>query len=356
MIFICIPVHLDAVRVPNLLPLRSAAEAIQAQLKPGQMIVVSSAIAAGSTQTLIRPLLEHGGLSAATDFDLAYVATREDAGRLDYSLTNTPLVIGGVSQQAIERGMRLLSGLGVRVHLAPSPDVAEMSKLLESAFRSVNIALINEMALLCERLGIDIWEVINAAQSKPFGYMPFTPGPGVGGQHIPVHTELLAFKAREYDLHLPLLETATHINLGMPVHAIDLMERALSKAHLALQGAKIIVVGVAYKRDVEDIHDSPGKRIIELLIKHGAQVSYNDPYVSRLEVGGTAVMPEKRSLVSITLDESILELSHGVIIVTGHHAVDYANIVRHSRAVVDCCNATGGLATATGKVIRLGAG
>ncbi len=340
--------------MPNLQPLCKAAEAIQAQLKPGQMVILSSAIGAGSTQTLLRPILEHGGLSATTDFDLAYLATRDDAGKLDFSYVNLPLVLGGVTQQAIERGMRLLSSLGARVHLAASPDIAEMSKLLESAFRAVNIALINEMALLCERLGIDIWEVINAAKTKPFGFMPFAPGPGVGGQHIPVHTELLTHKAREYDLHLPLIEIATHINLGMPLHAIDLLERTLSQKHLALHGAKIIVVGVAYKRDVEDTHDAPGKRIIELLIKRGAQVSYNDPYVSRLEVGGNAVLAEKRNLVSITLNESLLELCHGVLIVTGHHAVDYATIIRHAPIVVDCCNATEGLRGKASNVQRLG--
>ncbi len=353
-VFICVPVQLDKADVPNLQPLREAAEAIQAQLKPGQMIVLSSAIAAGSTQRWLRPILERGGLSAIADFDLAYVATREDAGRLDYAITNTPLVIGGVTQQASERGMRLLSGLGARVHLAPSPDVAEMSKLLESVFRTVNIALINEMALLCERLGLDIWEVINAAKSKSFGFMPFTPGPGVGGQHLPVHTELLTHTAREVDLHLPLIETATHINLGMPFHAVDLLERALSRIHLALQGAKIIVVGAAYKRDVEDTQDAPGKRIIELLIKRGAEVSYNDPYVSRLEVGGNAVLAEKRNLVSVNLNESILELSHGVIIVAGHHAVDYTTLIRYARVVVDCCNATEGLRGKATHVLRLG--
>ncbi len=354
-ILLCVPITLDAARIPNRQALERAIESIQTQLKPGQM-VVSCSDGIGETQDLIRVCLERSGLSATVDFDLIYMSPRIDPGRLDFTIANTPLVIGGVTQRAIERGMRLVNGLGVSVHPISSPSSAEMSKLLEGAFRAVNIALVNELAPLCERMGLDIWEIINAATGKPFGFMPFSPGAGVGGQFIPVQTELLAAKAREHNLHLPLIETAVHINLSMASHAVHLLEHALSQVHVALRGAKVIVVGVAYKRDTEDIHDAPARRIIEMLIKQGAQVSYHDPYVPRLEIGGTATLAKKRSLVSVALDESTLELTHGVIIVTGHHAVDYANLVRHARAVVDCVNATEGVKTKGATIIRLGVG
>lgn len=355
-IFICVPTPYDAMRAPDLSYIVSAAESIEPRLNAGQMIVLQSTTFPGTTEEVVQPILERSGLKAGVDFDLAFSPERIDPGRSDFTVTSTPKVVGGITQHATERAAELLGALGSPVHQVSSPKTAEMTKLLENIFRSVNIAMVNELARLCERMGIDVWEVIDAAKTKPFGFMPFTPGAGVGGHCIGVDPYYLSWKAREYDFYTRFIELAAEVNQSMPFHVVELAEQALGLNGSALKGANIIILGVAFKRDVDDARNSPAERVMELLLSRGAQVSYHDPYVARFYVGGDVFHREKVSLISQPITEKALNTADCVIIVTGHHAIDYSFIVRNARAVVDCCNATAGVEGDLSRVIRLGDG
>jgi UDP-N-acetyl-D-glucosamine dehydrogenase len=355
-IFICVPTPYDAMRAPDLSFIVNAAEAIQPRLCEGQMVVLQSTTFPGTTEEVVQPILERSGLKAGRDFDLAFSPERIDPGRHDFVVTNTPKVVGGTTQRATERAAELLSALGSPVHPVSSPRTAEMTKLLENIFRSVNIAMVNELARLSERMGIDIWEVIDAARTKPFGFMPFTPGAGVGGHCIGVDPYYLSWKAREYDFYTRFIELAAEVNQSMPFHVVDLAEQALSQNGCALKDANVIVLGVAFKRDVDDARNSPAERVIELLLKHGAHVTYHDPYVSRFNVGGDVFRREKLSFVSQPLTEAALKAADCAIIVTGHKTIDYSFVAHNARAVVDCCNATSGVDGSLPNVIRLGDG
>ncbi|MCL5994645.1 MAG: nucleotide sugar dehydrogenase [Chloroflexi bacterium] len=355
-IFICVPTPYDAMRAPDLCYIVSAAEGIQPRLSAGQLVILQSTTFPGTTEEIVQPILERSGLKAGIDFDLAFSPERIDPGRRDFTVTNTPKVVGGITQRATERAAEMLGALGSPVHLVSSPKAAEMTKLLENIFRSVNIALVNELARLSERMGIDIWEVINAAKTKPFGYMPFMPGAGVGGHCIGVDPYYLSWKAREYDFYTRFIELAAEVNQSMPFHVVDLTERALSENNCALRGARVLVLGVAFKRDVDDPRNSPAERVIELLLNRGATVTYHDPYVSRFHLGGDVFHREKLDMISQPLTEASVKSADCVIIVTGHRAIDYTFIVRNARAVVDSCNATDGIAGDTSRVIRLGNG
>jgi UDP-N-acetyl-D-glucosamine dehydrogenase len=230
-----------------------------------------------------------------------------------------------------------------------------MSKLLENIFRSVNIALVNELARLAERMGIDFWEVIEAAKTKPFGFMPFYPGPGVGGHCIPVDPYYLSWKARAYDFYTKFIELAAEVNQAMPYHVVDLVGQGLSRQGRPLSGAKILVLGVAFKPDVDDARNSPAERIIELLLARGAQVNYHDPFVPTFAVGGDVFRPQPLTLNSVPLTEAALENSDCVVVVTGHRSLDYAWVVRHASLVIDSCNASGGGLEHARRVLRLGA-
>jgi UDP-N-acetyl-D-glucosamine dehydrogenase len=325
-------------------------------MRAGQLIILQSTTHPGTTQEIVQPILERSGLKAGVDFDLAFSPERIDPGRSDYTFMNTPKVVGGLTQEATDRAAQLLMAIGAPVHRVSSPKAAEMTKLLENIFRSVNIALVNELALLCERMGIDMWEVINAAKTKPFGYMPFTPSAGVGGHCIGVDPYYLSWKAREFDFYTKFIELAAEVNQGMPFHVVDLAERAMSHNHTPMRDAKVIVVGVAFKRDVDDARNSPAERVIELLLKRGADASYHDPYVSRFHIGGDVWHKEPATLVSQPLNEQRLQDADCVIICTGHRSVDYGFLVRHAKAVVDTCNATEGVREGKEKVVRLGVG
>jgi UDP-N-acetyl-D-glucosamine dehydrogenase len=229
-----------------------------------------------------------------------------------------------------------------------------MSKLLENIFRSVNIALVNELALLSERMGIDIWEVIEAAKTKPFGFMPFYPGPGVGGHCIPVDPYYLSWKAREYDFYTKFIELAAEVNQTMPYHVVDLVAQALGEEGKSLAGAQVLILGVAFKRDIDDARNSPAERIIELLLRRGAQVSYNDPYVPRYRVGRDVFFPDERWLESVDLTPDALTTADCVVIVAGHEVTDYAQVVNQARLVVDAVNITTGL-SGPARVVRVGA-
>ncbi|MCS7324380.1 MAG: nucleotide sugar dehydrogenase [Anaerolineae bacterium] len=354
-VFICVPTPYDAMRAPDLRYVVAAAEGIQPRLQRGQLVVLQSTTYPGTTEEVVLPILERSGLKAGADFDLAFSPERIDPGRRDWTVKNTPKVVGGLTPQATARAAALLGALGAPVHMVSSPRAAEMTKLLENIFRSVNIALVNELALLSERMGIDIWEVIRAASTKPFGFMPFTPGPGVGGHCIGVDPYYLSWKAREFDFYTKFIELAAEVNQSMPFHVVELTERALAQVHVPMRDARILVLGVAFKRDIDDARNSPAERVIELLLKRGATVRYHDPYVPCFRVGGDAFMRQPIELYSQPLTESLVRESDCVVIVTGHRVVDYAFVVRNARAVVDCMNATEGVAGDKRHVIRLGA-
>jgi UDP-N-acetyl-D-glucosamine dehydrogenase len=353
--FICVQTPFDAMRAPDLSYIRQVAESIQPRLQRNQLVILQSTTFPGTTQEVVQPILERSGLKAGVDFDLVFCPERIDPGRSDWTVNNTPKVVGGVTNDGAQRAATLLSALGAPVHVVSSPKAAEMAKLLENIFRSVNIALVNELALLSERMDIDIWEVIAAARTKPFGFMPFTPGAGVGGHCIGVDPYYLSWKAREYDFYTKFVELAAEMNQSMPYHVVDLIEQALGRQHIAVRDAEILVLGVAFKRDVDDARNSPAGRVIELLLQRGARVNYHDPYVPRFEVGGNVFHPRRVTLLSRPLSVAQLGKTQCAVIVTGHRAVDYGHVVRTVPSVVDCCNATSGVDQRS-SVVRLGTG
>ncbi|MFN2245237.1 MAG: nucleotide sugar dehydrogenase [Anaerolineae bacterium] len=353
-IFICVPTPFDAMKAPDLAFIEQSARGIAARLQPGQLIVLQSTTYPGTTEEFVLPILEESGLKAGEDFYLAFSPERINPGDRQYSVENTPKVVGGLTAHCTELGRLLLVQLFPHVHVVSSPRAAEMSKLLENIFRSVNIALVNELALLSERMGIDMWEVIEAAKTKPFGFMPFYPGPGVGGHCIPVDPYYLSWKAREYDFYTKFIELAAEVNQTMPYHVVDLVAQALSQAGKPLGGARVLVLGVAFKRDTDDARNSPAERVIELLLKRGAQVEYSDPYVPRYRVGCDVFYPAERWLESVELTDQALAAVDCVIIVAGHQAVDYAQVVRQAALIVDTVNATSGL-HGPSHIVRVGA-
>jgi UDP-N-acetyl-D-glucosamine dehydrogenase len=353
-IFICVPTPFDAMKAPDLTYIKQAAQGIARRLRRGQLVILQSTTYPGTTEEFVLPILEESGLKAGKDFHLAFSPERINPGDRQFTVENTPKVVGGLTPYCTELARRLLVQLFAHVHVVSSLRTAEMSKLLENIFRSVNIALVNELALLSERMGMDIWEVIEAAKTKPFGYMPFYPGPGVGGHCIPVDPYYLSWKAREYDFYTKFIELAAEVNQTMPHHTVDLIAQALSQAGKPLDGAKVLILGVAFKRDIDDARNSPAERIIELLLKREAQVSYSDPYVPRYRVGRDVFYPEERWLQSVELTDEALEDADCVVIIAGHQAIDYARVMRRAHLVVDTVNATRGL-VGSAQVVRVGA-
>ena len=354
-IFICVPTPFDAMKAPDLIYVKQAAQGIAPRLRAGQMVILQSTTYPGTTEEFVRPILEEGsGLTAGQDFYLAFSPERIDPGNKQFTVENTPKVVGGLTPQCTELARALLARLFAHVHVVSSPRAAEMSKLLENIYRSVNIALVNELALLAERMGIDLWEVIEAAKTKPFGFMPFYPSAGVGGHCIPVDPYYLSWKARQYDFYTKFIELAAEVNQAMPYHTVDLATQALSREGKPLHGAQILILGVAFKPNIDDARNSPAERVIELLLTRGAEVSYHDPYVPGYRVGRDVFYPEERRLESMPLTAEALAAADCVIIVTGHKAVDYALVVQHARLVLDTCNATRGL-DGPARVVRIGA-
>ena len=354
--FICVPTPFDAMRAPDLSYIVAAAEGIALTLQRGQMVVLQSTTFPGTTQEVMQPILERGGLVAGRDYDLAFSPERIDPGRSDWTVQNTPKVVGGIDAAATRRAADLLKRIGAPVVEVSSPRVAEMTKLLENIFRSVNIALVNEMALLCERMGIDLWEVIGAAKTKPYGFMPFTPSAGVGGHCIGVDPYYLSWKAREFDFYTKFIELAAEVNQSMPFHVVELVAQALSNQHVSVKDANVLVLGVAFKRDIDDARNSPAERVMELLLRRGARVQYHDPYVARFGIGGDVFQREPREFMSQPLSEALLAKMDCVVIVTGHRTIDYGQVVSASRAVVDTCNATEYVRRGREKITRLGSG
>lgn len=354
-VFICVPTPFDAMKAPDLSAIVSAASGIAPRLRPGQLIILQSTTYPGTTEEKVLPILEKSGLRAGQDFHLAFSPERINPGDKVHRVGNLPKVVGGLTPQCAELSRKLLEHLSPAVHVVSSPRVAEMSKLLENIFRSVNIALVNELALLCERMGMDIWEVIQAAATKPFGFMPFYPGPGTGGHCIPVDPYYLSWKAREYDFYTKFIELAAEVNQSMPYHVVELVTSGLDSQGKALCGARVLILGVSFKKDVDDARNSPAERIIELLLGRGATVQYNDPYVPRFHIERSVFYSEELQFVSQPLTEQLLRDSDCVVIVAGHSGYDYAWITSHCSVLVDTVNATHAIRTPRAHVVRLGA-
>ncbi len=332
---ICVPTPLSAKREPDLSYVENTARDIARNLRPGQLISLESTTYPGTTEEVLLPLFEETGLKVGKDFFLVFSPEREDPGRKDFTTKTTPKVVGGVTKRCLEAGTALYSQVVDRVVTVSSPREAEMTKLLENIYRSVNIALVNELKVLCQRMGIDIWEVIEAAKTKPFGFTPFYPGPGLGGHCIPIDPFYLTWKAREYDFATRFIELAGEINTHMPYYVIQRVMEALNERGKALKGARVLVLGIAYKKDIDDMRESPSFHIIELLQKKGAMVDYNDPYIPKLP----KLRGHDLSMDSVELNEDMLSSYDCVLIITDHSAYDYKWIVEHSRLIVDTRNA-----------------
>ncbi len=324
-IVICVPTPLDENRQPDLGPLIAAGTSLSRVLRKGQLVVLESTTYPGTTRERLVPLLEESGLAAGRDFHVAFSPERVDPGRADFTLRNTVKVVGGLTEACADEARALYERVCDEVLVTSTPETAELSKLLENFFRSVNIALVNELAVLCDRMGIDIWEVIDAAATKPFGFMRFDPGPGMGGHCLPVDPFYLAWKAREYDFYTEFIELAGKINQNMPYFCVDKIERTLNAQGKAVQGSRILLLGVAYKPGVGDLRQSPSLKILRLLGERGADLSYHDPHVPTLA---------ESDLVSSPLDEALANADL-VVIVTAHHEIDYRRVVEESALVLD---------------------
>ncbi len=354
-VFICVPTPYTAAKSPDISYIEAAATGIARHLRPGMLIILQSTTYPGTTEENVLPILEKSGLRAGVDFHLAFSPERVDPGNRAFTVANTPKVVGGLTPRCAELAARLLERITPDVRIVSTPRTAELTKLLENTFRSVNIALVNELALLCERMDIDIWEVIEAASSKPFGFMPFTPGPGVGGHCIPVDPYYLSWKAREYDFYTKFIELAAEVNQSMPYHVVQLLGDALNARGRCLPGSSILVLGVAFKRDIDDARNSPAERIIELLLEAGARVAYNDPYVPTFSVGNGHARVPRQTLLSAPLTDQALSACDAALIVAGHSCFDYSRIVALAPLVVDTVNAARHVSAGRDKIVRIGA-
>jgi UDP-N-acetyl-D-glucosamine dehydrogenase len=348
-IFVCVPTPIDEAKQPDLGPVLGAAERIRRELRPGHLIVLQSTTFPGTTTGPFRDELERSGLVAGRDFDLAFAPERVNPGDPASAMRTVPRLVGGSTPEATRRAGALLRRINDDVHELSSPDAAELAKLLENVFRNVNIALVNQLALLCERMGLDVWEVIDAAATKPFGFMRFTPGPGVGGHCIPVDPYYLSYRAREFDFVDRFVELAGDINFNMPRHVVDLVGRALNEHERSIKGARIGVIGVAFKPDVRDPRNSPAAEIMAGLADLGATVDYHDPHVETYRDAAGIT----RSSCSL---EELLTESDLVLVVTAHRDVDWEAVYERAPLVVDTTNSARGRVRRRSQVYRLGAG
>lgn len=326
---ICVPTPLDAHKQPDTSYVESSTKAIASYLHPGMLVVLESTTYPGTTEELVKPILEETGLVCGKDFFLAYSPERVDPGNKLYNTKNTPKVVGGVTPDctrvAAAMYCEVLEG---EVHIVSSPKVAEMEKIYENTFRHINIALANEMAILCHKMGIDVWEVIDAAATKPYGFMPFYPGPGLGGHCIPIDPFYLTWKAREYNYHTRLIELAEEINSSMPEYVVERAAEILNEHGKPLNGSTILILGVTYKKDVADIRESPAIKVMEILEQKKANVIYYDPYISSLNLKGKVCK-------SVMLTMDVICSADLVLILTDHSNVDYKQIVSYSKAILD---------------------
>jgi UDP-N-acetyl-D-glucosamine dehydrogenase len=337
-LIMCVPTPLNANREPDLTYIENTARAIGPYLRSGQLVVLESSTYPGTTDEVVKPILEKlSGLRAGIDFFLAFSPEREDPGNPSFNTATIPKVVGGHTQQCTELACALYASAITKVVPVKGTREAELTKLLENIFRCVNIALVNEMKLLCERMNIDLWEVIDAAKTKPFGFMPFYPGPGLGGHCIPIDPFYLTWKAREFEFNTRFIELAGEINWQMPHHVVERTMDALNQQGKALKDAKVLILGLAYKKNIDDLRESPSIRLIELFRERGAQVGYHDPYCPK--------MKEMRHQPKYMLEmESVpLETSKEadvVVIATDHDCIDYLQLVRDAKLVIDTRNAT----------------
>ncbi|HEX9380915.1 MAG TPA: nucleotide sugar dehydrogenase [Gaiellaceae bacterium] len=339
-ILIALPTPLSSQREPDLTIVRGAAEQIAPRLQKGQVVVLESTTYPGTTRECLQPILEQSGLKAGTDFHLAFSPERVDPGRTDWTTRNTPKLVGGLTPACTERAAALYRSAVETVVPVSSPEAAEMTKLLENIFRAVNIALVNELAQLCERMDVDVWEIVEAAETKPFGFMSFKPGPGLGGHCIPIDPFYLTWKAREYDFYTEFIELAGKVNANMPYFCRSLISQALNHgAQKSLNGSRILVLGVSYKPDINDVRESPAEKIMRLLHKAGADIDFHDPHVNEFDgMRSAEYAPEQYDCV---------------VIVTAHSAIDYDDLIERAQIVVDLRNATGRNGAGNGKVWKL---
>ena len=348
-VIICVPTPLRKTKEPDISYILAATEQVRAYLHSPQLVVLESTTYPGTTDEVLLPALVGTGLKLDQDFFLAFSPERVDPGNKQYQTRNIPKVVGGVSPMSTEVAAALYQGVVDHVHQVSSARVAETAKLLENTFRSVNIGLVNEMARLCYHLGIDSWEVIKAASTKPFGFMPFYPGPGIGGHCIPLDPHYLSWKARLHGFEARFISLAEEVNSHMPRHVVELTQDGLNEQGKALKGARILVLGAAYKRDIADVRESPALAVMEQLIRKGALVTYHDPFISETRLDGEGV------LSSVPLTDEVLCNSDCVVIVTDHSDIDYKRVVSLAPLTIDTRNVTRKIGTNEfdSKIIRL---
>jgi UDP-N-acetyl-D-glucosamine dehydrogenase len=336
-VIICVPTPLRKTKEPDISYILAAAEQVRAHLHSPQLVILESTTYPGTTEEVLLPMLEETGQKLDQDFYLAFSPERVDPGNGQFHTRNIPKVVGGVSPMSTEVTAALYQTVVERVHKVSSARVAETAKLLENTFRSVNIGLVNEMAQLCYHLGIDSWEVIQAAATKPFGFMAFYPGPGIGGHCIPLDPHYLSWKARLHGFEARFISLAEEVNSHMPRHVVQLVQDGLNDHAKSLKGSRVLILGVAYKRDINDVRESPALAIVEELMRKGANVSYHDPFVSEMSLDGTG------TLASADLSDESLAGCDCAVIVTDHSAFDYSRVVRLAPLIVDTRNVTRGL-------------
>ena len=332
---ICVPTPLDDHQQPDISYVRASAEAIAKSLKKGTMVVLESTTYPGTTEELLKPILEKGsGLVCGEDFYLGFSPERVDPGNAVFKTKNTPKVVGAIGEDALECIAAVYRAvLGAEVHTVSSPAIAEMEKILENTYRNINIGLVNELAILCNRMGINIWEVIDAAKSKPYGFQAFYPGPGLGGHCIPLDPYYLSWKAREYGFHTSMIESSMMVNDRMPEYCVERCSKILNRHAKAMNGAKVLVLGVAYKQDIDDYRESPALEVIRELLKEGANVSFYDPFVAKFRHKGLTMESIPALTPEVVADADL------VVVTTAHSNVDYAMVQREAKAIFDSKNA-----------------
>ena len=346
---ICVPTPLRKTKDPDLSFVVSAVEMAADHLRPGQLVILESTTYPGTTDEVVRPILERGGLRAGRDFFLAFSPERVDPGNPTWHTRNVPKVVGGLTPLCTRLARQLYAASVDSVVEVSSPKVAEMVKLLENTFRAVNIGLVNELALMCDRLGISVWEVVDAAATKPFGFMPFYPGPGLGGHCIPIDPFYLSWKVKEVGFEARFIELAGHVNGAMPRHVVEKVSDALNAHAKAVRGSSVLVLGVAYKRDIDDVRESPAMDVMAELVLKGARVTYHDPYVATIDA---RAWPGHLDLASEPLTTATLAAADCVVILTDHSGFDPDLILAHARLIVDSRNA---IKTSAPHLFKLGA-
>jgi len=345
-VLLCVPTPLTPNKQPDISAILKVTRELARRIRPGMLVVLESTTYPGTTEEVLLPMLTTGGLKIGQDFHLAFSPERVDPGNRTFKTQNTFKLVGGVTSACLQVAQTFYEQSIMKIYSVSSPRVAEMTKVFENVFRSINIALVNELAVLCDRMGLNVYEVIDAAATKNFGFMPFYPGPGVGGHCIPLDPYYLAWKSKEYDLQMRFIELAGEINDGMPYYVVAKLQRLLNQRGRCLNGARIFVLGVTYKADVADPRETPARKIMELLQRDGATLTYADPYTPHMDVAG-------RSYAAVAIDADRLAQSDCVLILTAHSAFDYERIVRHAPLVYDTRHATKAVQGTTDHVVVL---